>query len=94
MIGSAGGWLTWALFNGSVGAIFLFFISLITRRFLRGTALVAVTTLLVLPLVLVGLGAGMAESDFTLAVVLPHVLLLFVMAALWLVLIKTKGRKG
>ena len=94
MSGVAGGWLTWMFATGLTMAALCFLISLATRRFLRGAILVLVTMFLTLFLVLVGVGTGMARSDFGLEVVLPYVILAIVIAGVWLFVMKARAHKS
>lgn len=94
MSGISGGWLTWILINGLPMAALSFLISLVARHFLTGAKLVLVSVSLALLLVLGGLAAGMAKSDFRLAVVLPYALLALAIAAAWLLGMKVRARKG
>lgn len=70
-----------------------FLISLGTRRFLSGAALVLVTTSIALILVLMGLASGMAQSDFKLGVVIPYALLAICIAAAWLLILRARAHR-
>ncbi|GGB64350.1 hypothetical protein [Blastomonas aquatica] len=94
MSGVAGGWLAWIFVNGLIMATLCFLISLATRHFLTGATLVLVTMLVTLLLVLVGLGVGMAQSDFRIGVVLPYALLAAAIAGAWLFCMKAQEHSG
>ncbi len=94
MNGVAGGLLTWAFANSLIMITLCFLISLATRHFLTGVTLVLVTMCLALFVCLIGVGAGMAQKDFTLGVALPYVILAMVIAATWLLCMRTRAHKG
>lgn len=93
MAGVGGGWLAWFLMTGLAMAGLCFLISLGTRRFLSGAALVLVTTSIALILVLMGLASGMAQSDFKLGVVIPYALLAICIAAAWLLILRARAHR-
>lgn len=92
MAGIGDGWPVWVLTTGLVTTGLCFLISLVTRRFLSGAALVLVTTSLAFLLVLLGLASGMAQSDFKLGIVLPYAVLAFAVAAAWLFILRARAR--
>ena len=71
-----------------------FLISLVTRHFLAGVAMVMVTVFLALLLILAGAAVGMAQSDFGLHVVLPYALLAAAIAAGWLLIMMARPLNG
>ncbi len=94
MSGFAGGWLVWILATGLIMVSLCFLISLATRHFLAGVAMVVVTVSLALFLILAGAAVGMARGDFGLQTVLPYALLAAAIAAGWLVIIKARPQNG
>lgn len=94
MSGIAGGWLIWTLLTGLVMIALCFLISLATRHFLAGAKMVVVTVFLALLLILAGVGAGIARSDFGPQIVLPYALLAIGIAAAWLIIIKARPQNG
>lgn len=95
MSGDVAGWLSWIAVTSLGMTVVCFLISLATRRFLSGPMLVLVTVLLMFLLTSIGLGSGMAQSDFKLGVLLPYTLLAAVIAAVWLLGMRAglRGRK-
>lgn len=92
--GVAGGWLVWVLTTGLVMAGLCFLISLATRRFFSGAVLVLVTVSPAFLIVLLGLAAGMAQSDFKLGIVLPYALLAMAIATAWLLGMKARAHRS
>ena len=92
--GFAGGWLVWVLTTSLVMAGLSFLISLATRQFFSSTALVLVTMSLAFLIVLLGLAAGMAQSDFRLRIVAPYALLAMAIAAAWLLGMKARAHRS
>lgn len=93
MSGVSGGWLTWIAITGLAMAVVCFLISLATRHFFSGMPLVLVTTSLMFVLVLVGLGSGMARSDFKLEVLFPYALMASAITGVWLLCMKARLRR-
>ena len=94
MSGLAGGWLVWTLVTALIMVFLCLLISLVTRHFLAGVAMVVVTVSLILLLILAGAAAGMAQSDFGLDLVVPYAVLAAAVAAGWLLLMKARPQKS
>ena len=94
MSGFSGGLLSWIIITVAIMAVLCFFISLLVRRFLRGPTLVLLTVPLATVLMLTGMAAGMAKSDFTFGVVLPYLICAAAIVLVWLVGLKARTNKG
>lgn len=92
--GFVGGWLVWVLTTSLVIAGLCILISLATRQFFSGAALVLVTMSLAFLIVLLGVAAGMAQSDFRLEIVVPYALLAMAIAAAWLLGMKARAHRS
>lgn len=91
MSGISGDWLGWMITIGLVMTALCFLISLLTRRFLSGVALVLVTVSLTLFLILLWAGSGMAKNDFTLGFVMPFAFIALAVAVAWLLFMKARA---
>jgi hypothetical protein len=80
------------MITGLAMGVLCFLMSLATRRFLSGAALVGVTTSLALLIILLGLGTGMAASDFRLIQLVPYILLALAIGAAWYLGLKARVR--
>jgi hypothetical protein len=92
-VSGLGGLLGWILIMVTIMAMLSFVVSLLVRKFLRGLPLVLVTVSLATGLMLTGVAAGMAKSDFTFGVVLPFLMCAAAIASVWLLWMKQGAAK-